>query len=63
MTESTDGLKPIFFTINAIAYVVQISLWLLRMWKPVRVMLILSKMFLGECKYGHLACILVHPGR
>nr|AAM61605.1 unknown [Arabidopsis thaliana] len=42
---STDGLRPSFFTINAVVYVVQIALWLVLWWKPVRVMVILSKMF------------------
>nr|XP_043639832.1 tobamovirus multiplication protein 3-like [Erigeron canadensis] len=42
---STDGLRPTFFIINGIIYAIQISLWLVIWWKPVRVTVILSKMF------------------
>ncbi|KAG4917402.1 hypothetical protein JHK84_054754 [Glycine max] len=42
---STDGLKPSFYTINIVVYVVQITLWLILWWKPISGLLILSKMF------------------
>ncbi|PWA83850.1 tobamovirus multiplication protein 3 [Artemisia annua] len=42
---STDCLRPTFYTINGIIYAIQIGLWLVIWWKPVRVMVILSKMF------------------
>ncbi|OAP17193.1 hypothetical protein AXX17_AT1G46470 [Arabidopsis thaliana] len=61
--ESTDGLMSIFFTINAIVYVVQISLWLLWMWKPVGVMLILSKMFLAGVSLFVALGFLLYGGR
>uniref|UniRef100_A0A0D9XLX6 THH1/TOM1/TOM3 domain-containing protein n=1 Tax=Leersia perrieri TaxID=77586 RepID=A0A0D9XLX6_9ORYZ len=52
---STDGLRPTFYWINAVVYAIQIILWLVLWWKPVRVMVILSKMFFaafGFLLYG-----------
>ncbi|KAG8382618.1 hypothetical protein BUALT_Bualt05G0096200 [Buddleja alternifolia] len=42
---STDGLRPSFYTINGVVYAIQITLWLILWWKPIRVLMILSKMF------------------
>ncbi|EFH70623.1 hypothetical protein ARALYDRAFT_337374 [Arabidopsis lyrata subsp. lyrata] len=62
---STDGLKPSFFTINAIVYVVQISLWLVLWWNPIRVMVILflSKMFLAGVSLFVALGFLLYGGR
>ncbi|KAK7308595.1 hypothetical protein VNO77_42214 [Canavalia gladiata] len=42
---STDELERRFYTINIVVYAVQIILWLIFWWKPIGVLLILSKMF------------------
>ncbi|KAJ8769886.1 hypothetical protein K2173_008968 [Erythroxylum novogranatense] len=42
---STDGLRLSFFTINAVVYVIQISMWLVLWWKNIPSIVILSKMF------------------
>ncbi|KAG6527274.1 hypothetical protein ZIOFF_009371 [Zingiber officinale] len=44
---STDGLKPTFYAINAVIYVIQISLWFVMWWKPIGAMVIVSKIFLA----------------
>ncbi|KAH1250529.1 Tobamovirus multiplication protein 3 [Glycine max] len=62
---STDGLRPSFYTINAVVYVIQIpllfiyfslchailtiTLWLILWWKPISVLVILSKMGFFVC--------------
>ncbi|KHG21196.1 serine hydroxymethyltransferase, cytosolic [Gossypium arboreum] len=43
--ESTDGLRPIFFTINVAVYSIQIAMWLVLWWKYIPVLVIISKMF------------------
>ncbi|KAL1222710.1 Tobamovirus multiplication protein 3 [Cardamine amara subsp. amara] len=60
---STDGLRPSFFTINAVVYVVQIALWLVLWWKPVRVMVILSKMFFAGASLFAALGFLLYGGR
>ncbi|KAJ4777902.1 Tobamovirus multiplication protein 3 [Rhynchospora pubera] len=42
---STDGLRPTFYVINAVVYTMQIILWLVLWWKPIRPLIILSKIF------------------
>uniref|UniRef100_A0A6N2NGM8 THH1/TOM1/TOM3 domain-containing protein n=1 Tax=Salix viminalis TaxID=40686 RepID=A0A6N2NGM8_SALVM len=42
---STDGLRPSFFTINAVVYAIQIAMWLVLAWKTTPIVFILSKMF------------------
>ncbi|XP_010500815.1 PREDICTED: tobamovirus multiplication protein 3-like [Camelina sativa] len=59
----TDGLKSSFLTINAIVYVVQISLWLVLWWKPVGVMVIISKMFLAGASLFVALGFLLYGGR
>ncbi|XP_019094586.1 PREDICTED: tobamovirus multiplication protein 3-like [Camelina sativa] len=59
----TDGLKSRFFTINAIVYVVQISLWLVLLWKPVGFMVIISKMFLAGASLLVALGFLLYGGR
>ncbi|KAF2574292.1 hypothetical protein F2Q70_00002429 [Brassica cretica] len=60
---STDGLRPGFFSINAVVYVVQIALWLVLWWKPVRVMVILSKMFFAGASLFAALGFLLYGGR
>ncbi|KAL0865021.1 hypothetical protein Bca101_044139 [Brassica carinata] len=60
---STDGLRPSFFTINAVVYVVQIVLWLVLWWKPVHVMIIISKMFFAGVSLFAALGFLLYGGR
>ncbi|CAN8266781.1 unnamed protein product [Cochlearia groenlandica] len=60
---STDGLRPGFFTINAVVYVVQIALWLVLWWKPVRIMVIISKMFFAGASLFAALGFLLYGGR
>lgn len=60
---STDGLRPSFFTINALVYVVQIALWLVLWWKPVHVMVIISKMFFAGVSLFAALGFLLYGGR
>lgn len=60
---STDGLRPSFYTINAVVYVVQIALWLILWWKPIRVMVILSKMFFAGVSLFAALGFLLYGGR
>ncbi|CAF2083127.1 BnaAnng22260D [Brassica napus] len=60
---STDGLRPSFFTINALVYVVQIVLWLVLWWKPVHVTVIISKMFFAGVSLFAALGFLLYGGR
>ncbi|CAA7032521.1 unnamed protein product [Microthlaspi erraticum] len=60
---STDGLRPSFFTINAVVYVIQIALWLVMWWKPVQVMVIISKMFFAAVSLFAALGFLLYGGR
>nr|ABJ15786.1 unknown [Brassica rapa] len=60
---STDGLRPSFFTINALVYVVQIALWLVLWWKPVHVTVIISKMFFACVSLFAALGFLLYGGR
>ncbi|KAI9169919.1 hypothetical protein LWI28_019518 [Acer negundo] len=60
---STDGLRPSFFTINAVVYVIQIALWLVLCWKPIRVVMILSKMFFAGVSLFAALGFLLYGGR
>ncbi|CAH2037705.1 unnamed protein product [Thlaspi arvense] len=60
---STDGLRPSFFTINAVVYVVQIALWLVMWWKPVQLMVIISKMFFAAVSLFAALGFLLYGGR
>ncbi|KAM5566503.1 tobamovirus multiplication protein 3 [Rosa sericea] len=60
---STDGLRPSFFTINAAVYVVQISMWLIFWWKPIPVVVILSKMFFAGVSLFAALGFLLYGGR
>jgi hypothetical protein len=60
---STDGLRPSFFTINAVVYVIQIALWLVLWWKPVHLMVIISKMFFAGVSLFAALGFLLYGGR
>lgn len=60
---STDGLRPSFFTINAVVYTIQIALWLILWWKPVHVLLVLSKMFFAGVSLFAALGFLLYGGR
>ncbi|PSR90910.1 Tobamovirus multiplication protein like [Actinidia chinensis var. chinensis] len=60
---STDGLRPSFYTINAVVYAVQIVLWLIIWWKPIPPLIILSKMFFAGVSLFAALGFLVYGGR
>ncbi|XP_077247031.1 tobamovirus multiplication protein 3 [Tasmannia lanceolata] len=60
---STDGLRPSFYTINAVVYTIQMALWLLLWLKPVRVVLIISKLFFAGVSLFAAIGFLVYGGR
>ncbi|KAL6579496.1 Tobamovirus multiplication protein 3 [Orobanche minor] len=60
---STDGLRPSFYTINGVVYAIQIILWLILWWKPVRVLMILSKMFFAGVSLFAALGFLLYGGR
>ncbi|CAO2827626.1 unnamed protein product [Amaranthus hypochondriacus] len=60
---STDGLRPSFFTINAVVYAIQITLWLILWWKPIPVLVVLSKMFFAGVSLFAALGFLLYGGR
>lgn len=60
---STDGLRPSFLTINAVVYVIQIALWFISWWKPIRVVIIVSKMFFAGVSLFAALGFLLYGGR
>ncbi|XP_062209661.1 tobamovirus multiplication protein 3-like [Phragmites australis] len=60
---STDGLRPTFYTVNGVAYTIQIVLWLFMWWKPVRAVVILSKMFFAATSLFAAFGFLLYGGR
>ncbi|KAL8520711.1 hypothetical protein ACS0TY_011309 [Phlomoides rotata] len=60
---STDGLRPSFYTINGVVYVVQIILWLVQWWKPIPIMVILSKMFFAGVSLFAALGFVLYGGR
>nr|ACU23777.1 unknown [Glycine max] len=60
---STDGLRLSFYTINAVVYVIQITLWLILWWKPISVLVILSKMFFAGVSLFAALGFLLYGGR
>lgn len=60
---STDGLRPSFYTINAVVYTIQIALWLILWWKPIHLMVILSKMFFAGVSLFAALGFLLYGGR
>ncbi|CAO2831152.1 unnamed protein product [Amaranthus hypochondriacus] len=60
---STDGLRPSFFTINAVVYAIQFTLWLILWWKPTPALVILSKMFFAGVSLFAALGFLLYGGR
>lgn len=60
---STDGLRPSFFTVNAVVYAVQIAMWLILWWKDHQVVVILSKMFFAGVSLFAALGFLLYGGR
>ncbi|KAL7110939.1 hypothetical protein ACP275_05G057200 [Erythranthe tilingii] len=60
---STDGLRPSFYTINGVVYVIQIILWLILWWKPIPIVVILSKMFFAGVSLFAALGFLLYGGR
>ncbi|KAJ7954446.1 Tobamovirus multiplication protein like [Quillaja saponaria] len=60
---STDGLRPSFYTINAVVYAIQIAMWLISWWKPIPVVVILSKMFFAGVSLFAALGFLLYGGR
>lgn len=60
---STDHLRPTFFAINGIIYGIQIVLWLVIWWKPIALLIILSKMFFAGVSLFAALGFLVYGGR
>ncbi|KAI3731714.1 hypothetical protein L1987_62903 [Smallanthus sonchifolius] len=62
-TVSTDGLRPGFFAINGIVYAIQIILWLIIWWKPIHILVILSKVFFAGVSLFAALGFLLYGGR
>ncbi|KAK9115656.1 hypothetical protein Sjap_014603 [Stephania japonica] len=60
---STDGLRPTFYTINSVVYAIQIVLWLIMWWKPVAVVVTLSKIFFAGLSLFAALGFLLYGGR
>ncbi|XP_042394954.1 tobamovirus multiplication protein 3-like [Zingiber officinale] len=60
---STDRLRPTFYTINAVLYTIQIAFWLVFWWKPIRPVIILSKLFLAGVSLFAALGFLLYGGR
>lgn len=60
---STDGLRPSFYTINGVVYAVQIILWLVLWWKPIPIMVMLSKMFFAGVSLFAALGFVLYGGR
>ncbi|KAL5721568.1 Tobamovirus multiplication protein 3 [Ranunculus cassubicifolius] len=62
-TVSTDGLRPSFYTINAVVYAIQIVMWLVLWWKPIPLVLTLSKLFFAGVSLFAALGFLLYGGR
>ncbi|XP_039146228.1 tobamovirus multiplication protein 3-like [Dioscorea cayenensis subsp. rotundata] len=60
---STDRLRPSFYTINGVVYVIQLALWLLLWWKPVPPVIVLSKIFFAGVSLFAALGFLLYGGR
>ncbi|KAK4261647.1 hypothetical protein QN277_004612 [Acacia crassicarpa] len=60
---STDRLRPSFYVINAVVYAIQIALWLILWWKPIKVLVVLSKMFFAGVSLFAALGFLLYGGR
>ncbi|GAV70926.1 DUF1084 domain-containing protein [Cephalotus follicularis] len=60
---STDALRPSFYAINAVIYIIQIAMWLVLWWKPIPFVIILSKMFFAGVSLFSALGFLLYGGR
>ncbi|KAE8661480.1 Protein TOM THREE [Hibiscus syriacus] len=60
---STDGLRPSFFTINAVVYTIQIAMWMILWWKCIPVLVIFSKVFFAGVSLFAALGFLLYGGR
>ncbi|XP_020248300.1 tobamovirus multiplication protein 3-like [Asparagus officinalis] len=60
---STDGLRPTFYMINCVVYAIQVVLWILLWWKPVQVMLVISKIYFAGVSLFAALGFLLYGGR
>lgn len=60
---STDGLRPSFYIINGVVYAIQIALWLILWWKPIQVMVVLSKLYFAGVSLFAAFGFLLYGGR
>ncbi|XP_073054622.1 tobamovirus multiplication protein 3-like [Primulina eburnea] len=60
---STDRLRPSFYIINGMVYATQVILWLLLWWKPISLVIILSKMFFAGVSFFAALGFLLYGGR
>ncbi|KAL9668032.1 hypothetical protein QQ045_002404 [Rhodiola kirilowii] len=60
---STDGLRRNFFFINLAVYAVQVILWLIMWWKPVTLMVVITKMFFAGVSLFAALGFLLYGGR
>lgn len=60
---STDGLRQSFYTVNAVVYAIQIALWMVLWWKPIPIVLILSKIFFAGVSLFAALGFLLYGGR
>ncbi|KAJ9554219.1 hypothetical protein OSB04_018264 [Centaurea solstitialis] len=60
---STDGIRPTFFAINGGIYAIQIALWIIIWWKPIPLLVILSKMFFAGVSLFAALGFLLYGGR
>ncbi|XP_024988387.1 tobamovirus multiplication protein 3-like [Cynara cardunculus var. scolymus] len=62
-TVSTDGLRPAFFIINGVVYAIQVALWLIIWWKPIQILVIVSKVFFAGVSLFAALGFLLYGGR
>ncbi|ERN09553.1 hypothetical protein AMTRI_Chr09g32930 [Amborella trichopoda] len=60
---STDGLRTGFMTINGVVYAIQLGLWLILWWKPIHILVVLSKVFFAGVSLFAAFGFLLYGGR
>ncbi|GJS09175.1 proteasome subunit beta type-2-A [Tanacetum coccineum] len=59
----TDSLQKAYYAINRVVYTIQIALWLIMWWKPIRMLVIISKVFLAGVYLLVTLGFLIYGGR
>ncbi|KAJ7564797.1 hypothetical protein O6H91_02G033900 [Diphasiastrum complanatum] len=59
----TDKFRPVFLTLNAAVYVIQILIWLIEIWKPSNTLETGSKLFFAGVFFVTAIAFLLHGGR